>query len=479
MSKSDESKKSRRRFLKQAATGALAVGAANVITGRADGAPKMFTLEPEPEPTKQVSANDRIRLGLIGAGGMGNGDLETALKVKGVEFVAAADVYDGRLTYIKETYGNQIFTTRDYREVLARPDVDAVIVATPDHWHSQITIDAFKAGKDVYCEKPVVQRVDEGWPVIEAQQKHKRVMQVGSQFTSSIVYRKAKELMQAGAIGDLNLVDGSMSRRSAVSAWQYPVPPDASPQTIDWDRFLGRAPKVPFDPLRIFRWRNYQDYGTGIGGDLFVHQFTSLHFVTNSKGPSRVFATGGLRLWNDGRDVPDILLGLFDYPKTAEHPAFNVNLRVSFVDGGLDRSGWGTPWIYRFVGHEGVIELDGGGLTVRRGASNRPPDPPEGAFPKAIQKQLMDEYRAKYPPREPEVTKDSGERYVAPPGYRERLDHFKEFFQSMRTRQQATEDAVFGFRAAAPALLANISYFESRVVEWDGEGMKLKSIARR
>jgi predicted dehydrogenase len=479
MSKSDESKNSRRRFLKQAAAGTLAAGAANVITGRADGAPKLFTLEPEPEPAKQVSANDRIRLGLIGAGGMGNGDLETALRVKGVEFVAAADVYDGRLTYIKEVYGNNVFTTRDYREVLARPDIDAVIVATPDHWHSQITIDAFKAGKDVYCEKPVVQRVDEGAAVIDAQEKHKRITQVGSQFVSSIIYKKAKDLMQSGVIGELNLVDGSMSRRSAVSAWQYPIPPDASPQTIDWDRFLGRAPKVPFDAKRIFRWRNYQDYGTGIGGDLFVHQFTSMHFVTNSKGPSRVYATGGLRYWKDGRDVPDVLLGMLDYPKTAEHPAFNVSLRVSFVDGGLDRAGWGTPWIYRFVGSEGVIELDGNGVTLRRGATDKNPDPPDGPFPKAVREQLMKEYREKYPPREAAMTKSDDERYVAPAGYRERLDHFRNFFDAMRTRKQAAEDAVVGFRAAAPALLANISYFENRVVEWDPETMKLKSVARR
>lgn len=479
MSKSDEPKKSRRNFLKQAAAVPLTAGAAGIITSRTHGAAKTFRLESEPEPERQVSANDRIRIGLIGAGGMGNGDLETALRIKGIEFVAAADVYDGRLTYIKETYGNDIFTTRDYRELLARPDIDAVIVATPDHWHSQISVDAMKAGKDVYCEKPVVQRVDEGGAVIAAQQQYKRIFQVGSQFTSSIVYQKAKELVAAGAIGKLNLVDGSLSRRSAVSAWQYPIPPDASPQTIDWDRFLGRAPKVPFDPKRIFRWRNYRDYGTGIGGDLFVHQFTSLHFVTNSKGPSRVFATGGLRLWNDGRDVPDILLGLFDYPQTPEHPAFNVNLRVSFVDGGLDRTGWGTPWIYRFVGDEGVIEIDGSGLTLRRGASDKAPDAPDGPFPKAIREQLMREYREKYPPRDPEISKGNDERYTAPPRYNERLDHFKNFFRAMRTRKQVVEDAVFGFRAAAPALLANISYFESRVVEWDPETMKLKSIASR
>jgi predicted dehydrogenase len=129
--------------------------------------------------------------------------------------------------------------------------------------------------------------------VIEAQNANKRILQVGSQFVSSIVYRKAKEILSSGAIGKLNLVDSSLWRRGAQSAWQYSIPPDASPRSCDWERFQGRAPKTAWDPKRFFRWRNYRDYGTGIGGDLFVHQFTSAHFVTGSKGPSRVFATGG------------------------------------------------------------------------------------------------------------------------------------------------------------------------------------------
>ena len=195
----------------------------------------------------------------------------------------------------KELWGDSLFTTRDYREVLARQEVDAVIVATPDHWHARMAIDAMKAGKDVYVEKPMIQDVEEGPLMIEAAQATKRILQVGSQRVSSIIYAKARELFKSGVIGELNFVEAWWHRNSAMGAWQYTIPPDASPATCDWARFLGDAPKRPFDATRLFRWRNYRDYGTGIPGDLFVHLFSGIHYVLDSHGPTRIMATGGLR----------------------------------------------------------------------------------------------------------------------------------------------------------------------------------------
>src|ERR1700716_3713298 len=147
---------------------------------------------------KPRSANDRIQVACIGFGIMGQGDVQTAVTVPGVELVAVADVYDGRLKLARERHGESVFTTRDYREVLARPGVDAVIVATPDHWHSRIAIDAMNAGKDVYCQKPMVQKVEDGAGVVAAQQKTNRILQVGSQRVSSVLYQKAKELIREG-----------------------------------------------------------------------------------------------------------------------------------------------------------------------------------------------------------------------------------------------------------------------------------------
>src|SRR5450631_4021777 len=192
------------------------------------------------------STNNKIRIATIGEGGMGSGDTRFALQLPGVELAAVADIYDGRLERAKEVWGKQIFTTRDYREVLARRDIDAVIVATPDHWHSRITIDALNAGKDVYCEKPMVHDVSEGPAVIEAQKKSGRILQIGSQYVSSMIFQKAQDLLKTGAIGELNLVEAWLDRNTAIGAWQYSIPPDASETTVDWDRFLGNAPKKPF-----------------------------------------------------------------------------------------------------------------------------------------------------------------------------------------------------------------------------------------
>lgn len=462
--------KSRRSFLKKA-TAATSVA---IITSKTRTAAKPVDLTPLEESPAQVSANDRIRLGLIGAGGMGWGDIATALKVPGTEFVAAADVYDGRFTAFKEAFGNHLFTTRDHRELLARNDIDAVIIATPDHWHARIAIDALKAGKDVYCEKPMVQQLSEGSEVIKVAKETGRIMQVGSQHSSSVLYQKARDLVSQGIIGKLNLVEASIVRRGAEAAWQYTIPTDASPQTIDWDRFIGHAPKHKFDPIRLFRWRNYQDYGTGIGGDLFVHLFTGTHTITGAIGPTKVYSTGGLRFWNDGRDVPDVLLGLFDYPETHKHPAFNVNLKVNFVDGATSNYG---PTSFRFVGNEGVIEMANDLKVIKRDYDKNPIFP-SGAFAKSMLEEMRKEYLAKYPRTQNplrEVPADM--QFVTSNSYDSRLDHFKNFFAGVRSRQPVFQDPVFGFRAAAPALLSNVSYFEKRIAEWDPENLRMKDKA--
>ncbi len=422
----------------------------------------LAAVQSEQASTAPVAANDNIQIALIGAGGQGMGDTKVALEVPGVKLLAVADCYQGRLDHSKELWGADIFTTRDYSEILARKDIDAVIIGTPDHWHKQASVDAMKAGKDVYCEKPMIHLYSDGPEMISTSRETKRILQVGSQRVSSIVYAKAKELLASGAIGELNMVTAHWDRNSAIGAWDYTVPLDASTETCDWPRFLGTAPQIPFNAEQFFQWRKWKAYGSGVAGDLFVHLFSGTHFITGSDGPSRGMATGGLRFWKDGRNVPDVMLALFDYPD------FNLSLRVNFVDGGSESEG------LLFSGSEGQMEIGGGGVTVSRTPREKAPGYTIGTFTAAMQKEILAEYNAKYPQTHFEGAPPAAtERYQAPPGYSDSYDHFHNFFNAVKTRQPVVEDAVFGYRAAGAALVSNLSYEEGKIVKWDPEAMKL------
>lgn len=443
----------RRSFLK--VTGAASAG--TLLAG------KIHALVSAEEPPAPMAANDRIQIALIGAGGQGQYDTQTAIQVPGVKVVAVADCYDGRLAHCKEMWGEDVFTTRDYHEILARKDIDAVIVATPDHWHKQAAVDAMKAGKDVYCEKPMIHLYSDGPVMIEASRETGRILQIGSQRVSSMVYAKAKELLAAGAIGQLNMVTARWDRNSAIGAWDYTIPLDASTVTCDWPRFLGTAPRIPFNAEHFFQWRKWNAYGSGVAGDLFVHLFSGTHFVTGVQGPTRGMATGGLRFWKDGRDAPDVMLGLFDYPE-----GFNLSLRVNFVDGGQESEG------LIFTGSEGTIEITGNSVGINRVPRAKEPGLTISTFTEAMQKKILKQYREKYPVVHPEELPAARvETYVAPSGYSDSYDHFRNFFASVRTRKQPVEDAVFGYRAAGAALLSNLSYQRGTVVGWDPVAMKL------
>jgi predicted dehydrogenase len=459
--------KSRRSFLKKA------IGAA-VLTGglpAAIAAPSRKIVELSGDrPQKKYSANDQVNIAVIGMGIMGFSNAYTSVQIPGVKLVGACDLYTGRLDHAREKFGKDLFVTKNYQEILDRKDIDAVIVATTDHWHDRITIDALNKGKHVYCEKPVVHHLEEGAAVIATQKKTGKVVEVGSQRVSSIVTLKARELFQSGVIGDLVVVETFMDRHSSNGAWQYSIPTDASTQTVDWDRFIGDAPKVAFDPVRFFRWRNYQDYGTGVAGDLFVHLFSALHTVTSSKGPNRIYATGGLRYWKDGRDVPDVILGLYDYPATDKHPAFNLQMRVNFVDGSEDGE------ILRFIGTDGVITLGWGSVKVtRHKLSNKPTYggwDSFDTFSDAQQKDYEAWYKSHYPADKPVIIEGDVE-YKAPEDYSANIDHHHNFYNGIRLNKPVVEDALFGMQAAGPALASNKSYFEKKIIMWDPENAKL------
>ncbi len=458
----------RREFLKAGSiltTGSFLVGGTQVHLLAAE----------QGELARPHSANDQLQFALIGAGQQGQYDTGVALRVPGVKLVAAADCYNGRLTHCKELWGQDIFTTRDYQEILARKDIDAVIIAVPDHWHKQAALDAMNAGKDVYLEKPMIHLYSDGPEIIDAARNNQRILQVGSQRVSSIIYKKAQQFYQSGSIGELNCVNAWWDRNYAVGAFDASIPPDASLETIDWARFLGTAPQIPFNAEHFFQWRKWQDYGSGAAGDLFVHLFSGTHFITGAHGPTRGMATGGLRFYRDGRDFPDVLMGLFDFPQ-----GFNLYLRVNFVAGGPEEDNEGLV----FTGNEGTMQIGANGAAILS-ASNReavtisgtrqPPDPGYAinSWANSTQKEFLEEYNKKFHLPQPPGPPTRKESFVAPEGYNDSYDHLKNFFEAVRTRKPVVEDPVFGFRAAGAALLSNRSYNLNAPVRWDPEEMKL------
>jgi predicted dehydrogenase len=446
----------RREFMRTSA-GAAALGSASKVTLLS---PSHLAAAP-----RAVPPSDRVRFASIGTGVEGCTILRAALACPGTEIVAACDLYDGRLTAAKEYAKKEIFTTKDYRAILDRQDVDAVLVATPDHWHAKITQDACAAGKDVYCEKPMSHTVEEGFAMVDAMQKHNRIVQVGSQCRSSIVYAKAKEIFESGALGQVTAIEACIDRNDASGAWVYPIPPDASETTIDWERFLGDTPKRPFDPIRFFRWRCFRDYGEGLPGDLYVHMLTGIHYITGTNAPPlRAASVGGIFRWIENREVPDMIWTLFEYP------SFRLSLRCN-----LNNESPGMACCY---GTKGTLEIKNDVLTFA--PQNTEPQP-EGysilGWPEKLRKEYLEQWRKEHPvplPGEYPLTQ-SAETFQAAPSYDYQIDHMNNFMESVRSRRPAVEDAVYGNNTSIACHMANASYFKKTMAVWDGAAKNIRT----
>ncbi|MGH9452394.1 MAG: Gfo/Idh/MocA family protein [Terriglobia bacterium] len=412
-----------------------------------------------------VPPSDTVRFGMIGVGMRGSGLLDTSIHLPGVECAIACDLYDGRQTLAKQILGKPIPITGRYQDVLENREIDCIVAAVPDHWHKQIIVDACAAGKDVYCEKPMTHKVHEGFEIIDAAKKNNRIVQIGSQEPSSVVYQKAKELIAAGAIGKLCLIEATMGRNDHCGAWWYSIPPDLSPKTVDWDTWLGSAPKRPFDATRWARWRCFQDYGEGIPGDLCIHHLTGIHYVMGvTAPPQRAFTQGGLYRWHDGRDVPDVMTTVYDYGD------FSVTLRVT-----LNTE---TESGFRFMGDHGILEIHGvenpDSLSVswQDGQDHGPCTP---GWPRAMEQKYAAAWHAEHDPRPGTQKVIEATNYLAPPDYDDTRDHLWNFFQSVKTRHPSIEDENFGNNAAIAIHMANDSYFQKSPAVWDESAKSIKS----
>ena len=400
----------------------------------------------------ETVSGDRVRFASIGVGIQGSSLLRAAITLPQAQCVAACDLYDGRHTLAREIAGQSIRTTRKYHEILDDPQIEAVIVASPDHWHKQITVDALRAGKDVYCEKPMSHTIAEGEAMVHAVQSGKNFVQVGSQRVSSPLFIKAKSLFDQGAIGDLLQVELQLGRNSPQGAWQYPILPDLSPATLDWDTWLGTAPKKSFDPIAFHRWRCFHEYGTGMAGDLMVHLVSGMQAITGiNAAPDQAYSIGGIYRWKDGRNMPDVQTTLFTYGHIP------VNIRLT--------QGTSTPEITRILGSHGIIEVSANSVifTPQTGTDSSPNYGLNG-FPAAMHVIAEKQWHAEH---DAELAQHPFEDVTVWHGssWDDLRPHLANFFTSVRTRKPPVEDVVFGHHAASACHMANTSYFESKVIK--------------
>ena len=375
--------------------------------------------------SRLLGANDRINVGIIGVGGMGFGHVKMLKPRADIRITAVSDIYTSRKQRAREFLGlAEKDVHHDYKDLLARSDVDAVFVVTPDHWHYRMTMDSLDAGKDVYVQKPMAHRIEEAKSMAERVKKTGRVLQVGSQYASEPQYRRARELVAQGAIGKPLWAQGTYCRNSFHGEWNYRIDPEGTEDAIDWKRFLGSAPKRPFSQDRYFRWRKYWDYSGGIATDLLYHRLVPFLVTLGPQFPVRVSANGGIYVHKD-REVPDTI------STTIEYPDFQVIMSSSMA---ADLPGDHlSPVIY---GHEGTLEFRGKELVIT----------PEPIYAKAVGKQ---------PQRIPTETRDL------------HMAHMENFFDCMRSRKPPNLDADFGYRAMVAIGLGVDAYRESRQLAFD------------
>jgi predicted dehydrogenase len=375
--------------------------------------------------SRVLGANDRINVGIIGVGGMGFGHVKMLKPRTDIRIAAISDIYTSRKQRARDFLGlAEKDIHHEYKDLLARSDVDAVFVVTPDHWHYRMAMDALDAGKDVYVQKPMAHRIEEAKSMSERVKKTGRVLQVGSQYASEPQYHRARELVSQGAIGKPLWAQGTYCRNTFHGEWNYQIDAEGTEDNIDWKRFLGSAPKRPFSQDRYFRWRKYWDYSGGIATDLLYHRLVPFLVTLGPQFPVRVSANGGIYVHKD-REVPDTI------STTIEYPDFQVVMSSSMA---ADLPGDHlSPVIY---GHEGTIEFRGKELVIT----------PEPIYAKANKKQ---------PQHIPTETRDL---HVA---------HMENFFDCVRSRKSPNLDADFGYRAMVAIGLGVEAYRESRQLAFD------------
>ncbi len=384
-----------------------------------------------------AGAADRPGVGIIGVGNIGTRHLERRLlpmmRRDGlIDMVAASDIYERAKFRAREMIGlAERDIHHDYGDLLARDEVDAVVIATPDHWHARMAIDAMRAGKDVYLEKPMSRTIEEAKAIARTAAETGRVLQVGSQWVSDPAYARAKQLIEDGVTGPVVMAQSSYSSNQPDGVWQYWVDEEASESTVDWQRFLGEAPDQPFSGERFFRWRKYWDFSGGIGTDFLYHRLSPLLYAAGPQFPRRVSAHGGIYLFRN-REVPDT------YSTTVEYDDLVVNL-VGTCGSQASNFLHGPA----FFGQFASIALTPGRVEVR------PERPYADDFRRRTGEQLL------------EIEVDNRDQQKA------RTAHMLDFVNCVRNRSKPVFDARFGYQVMVAIRLGVDSYRSGQLMCFD------------
>jgi predicted dehydrogenase len=457
---SEDNSLDRRDFLRKASAVSVALGSA----GAALGSPKASKSSGARSSGRVIGANDRITIGVIGVGGRGSSDANSfaavGAKNNSCQIVAVADTYQKRVNVNKERHKCDGYL--DYREILNRKDIDAVVIATPDHWHARIALEAMDLGKDVYLEKPMCHTIDEAHMLVNTVKETGRVLQVGSQTTSADQWWKAKKAIADGMIGKMIMSQGSYHRNSVEGEWNYPIDEKAGPDGkgedyIDWKMWLGKAPAHPFDADRFFRFRKYWDYSGGIATDLFYHVVAPLNICWDKpQFPHKVMASGGIYggpKFEYKREVPDTFHLVGEYAE-----GHSLVLSSSMANSQH------IPGLIR--GHEGTIIMVEGGqfesvvdhITAKPEVSRRRPS--RDAAPEV--KPMFEGY--KFGTTDQVIPVDKTDTMST---------HINNFLESMRTRQKPHLDVETAACAQVLITMAVESYRQGKVLYFDEKRWKV------
>ncbi|HVR74730.1 MAG TPA: Gfo/Idh/MocA family oxidoreductase [Planctomycetota bacterium] len=390
-----------------------------------------------PRTGSSYPANEALRIGCIGTGGRSRGGLmPAAKKVAGVRLIAVCDVHDKALEEARAIAqagapaGEAVLATKDHREILDRKDIDAVIIATPDHWHVPLTIEAVKAGKDVYVEKPLTHKVKEGAAVVAARDETRRIVQVGMQQRSMPQFQKANEIIRSGLLGPIHKVHLTWNRNAVIRKDR----PGIEPRSVDWRRFVGAAPEQPFDEYRFRNWRWFWDFGGGILTDLMVHYIDVANWFLDLGHPATASTMGDHFQTQGVWETPDTIQTLLHYPER------KVQL---YFEGTFSNAR--NAAMLEFMGTKGTLYLDRGRYEIH---------PERGQI----------EYSEFVPGK-------SGRGADFDQNVDGELLHVTDWIESVRSRRKPSAPAEAGVLAVTGAHLGNLAYRTGKVAKWvDLEG---------